>query len=84
MSNVSIETQWSVIKAPHVTEKTSIGEQSNIYTFIVDKKSNKQEIRHAVESIFGVKVLSVRTSIVKGKTTRRGRNIGKQSNHKKP
>ena len=84
MSDVNVETQWDVIKAPRITEKASFEtENSNIYTFVVDKKSKKHDIKHAVESIYGVKVLSVRTSVLKGKTRRVGRSIGKRSDQKK-
>ena len=51
--------------------------------FEVAKDANKVEIRHAVEKLWNVDVVSVRTSIVRGKEKRVGRFVGKQSNWKK-
>ena len=50
---------------------------------IVDFKRNKIEIRHAVEKLWNVDVLSVRTAVVRGKEKRMGRYIGRRSNWKK-
>lgn len=68
---------------PIVTEKTSAMMQENKYTFRVPLEANKVEIRQAVESIFNVKVLSVNTVRVLGKTKRMGRFVGKRSDYKK-
>ena len=57
---------------PIITEKTSVMMQENKYTFQVPLDANKVEIRQAVEAIFGVKVLSVNTIRVLGKTKRMG------------
>jgi large subunit ribosomal protein L23 len=51
--------------------------------FEVAKDANKVEIRHAVEKLWNVNVLAVRTSIVRGKEKRIGRFTGKRSNWKK-
>jgi len=51
--------------------------------FEVAKDANKVEIRHAVEKLWNVDVVSVRTVIVRGKEKRVGRFVGKQSNWKK-
>ena len=73
-----------VIKAPHITEKGSLRkEYYNQITFKVDRRANKVEIRHAVESLFKTKVLDVRTMNMKGKDRRMGRNIGKRPDWKK-
>ena len=53
------------------------------YTFVVDKKSNKTEIKNAVEKIFGVKVESVNTMNMLGKQKRMGVNVGKRADWKK-
>ena len=75
---------YSVIKKPHVTEKTSLGgESTNTVAIVVDRDANKIEIKQAVESLFKVKVDDVRTVNVAGKVTRVGRNFGKKSNWKK-
>jgi large subunit ribosomal protein L23 len=51
--------------------------------FEVAKDANKVEIRHAVEKLWNVNVLAVRTVIVRGKEKRVGRFVGKRSNWKK-
>ena len=53
------------------------------YTFVVDKKSNKTEIKNAVESIFGVTVASVNTMNMLGKNKRMGIHVGKKADWKK-
>ncbi|MDD2397833.1 MAG: 50S ribosomal protein L23, partial [Tissierellia bacterium] len=50
-----------IIIKPIVTEASMDAMADKKYTFVVDKKSNKTEIKNAVESIFGVKVASVNT-----------------------
>jgi len=75
---------YSVIKKPHVTEKTSMGgEANNTVAIVVDRDANKIEIKHAVETLFKVKVDDVRTVNVAGKVKRVGQNFGKKSNWKK-
>ena len=73
-----------IIKAPIITEKSS-NDQSNYnkYTFKVDTKSNKTEIKEAVPKIFGVKVLEVQTINVKPKKKRVGRYSGFTKKYKK-
>ena len=75
---------YDVIKRPLVTEK-SFGLQAteNIYAFDVDRRATKDDVRRAVEQLFGVVVLSVRTAIVRGKVKRFGRTLGKRRNWKK-
>jgi large subunit ribosomal protein L23 len=75
---------YSVIKKPHVTEKTSLGtDSSNTVALVVDKAANKIEIKQAVENLFKVKVADVRTVTVAGKVKRSGKTYGKRSNWKK-
>jgi large subunit ribosomal protein L23 len=73
-----------IIRRPLVTEKsTQQKESSNQYAFEVDRKANKVEIQTAVERLFKVKVLEVRTSNVLGKVKRVGRKYGKRPDWKK-
>ena len=60
-----------VIKKPMLTEKTTtaMNEQSR-YTFLVDRRASKDEIKGAVESLYGVKVVGVTTQRRKGKERR--------------
>lgn len=76
-------TAHDIIKRPVVTEQSMMQMQEKKYTFEVDKRANKIEIRKAVEEIFGVKVKSVNTINVIGKFKRMGRNEGKRADWKK-
>lgn len=59
-----------VIIKPVVSEKSYANFDENIYTFVVAPDANKIEIKHAVESIFNVKVTNVNTLNRKGKRKR--------------
>ena len=73
-----------VVRRPLVTEKGTLAkEASNQLIFEVDRRSNKIEIRQAVEQVFKVKVLKVRTINCEGKNKRMGRIQGKRSDWKK-
>ena len=73
-----------VIRRPLVTEKSNIGrEEKNLATFAVDPRANKHDIRRAVEELFRVEVLSVRTMRQPRKTRRIGRHVGRRSEWKK-
>ncbi len=78
---------YEIIKKPLLTEKSYAGIQAKVYTFIVDKRATKTEIKKAVEKAFGVEVAKVNTAVVKGHTktqnTRAGRTVGKTSDYKK-
>ncbi len=63
-----------VIIKPIITEKSAGGQAQGKYTFKVNKKATKVDVKMAVEKLFGVKVTNVNTSIVKGALkTRNGR-----------
>ena len=73
-----------MIRKPLITEKSTLErELSNVVTFSVDPRASKPEIKRAVEELFSVKVLEVRTSKVRGKTRRLGRSVGRRPNWKK-
>ena len=73
-----------IIRRPMITEKsTRQKEESRQYVFEVDRDANKIEIQSAVERLFKVKVLQVRTSNVLGKVKRLGRRYGKRADWKK-
>ncbi len=75
---------YDIIRRPLITEKSNIQKDDhNQYSFEVNRDSNRIEIRRAIESIFNVKVLSVRTVNVKGKVKRRGKILGKRKDWKK-
>ena len=72
-----------IIKAPVVTEKSQIAKEQGKYTFKVDPKANKLEIKEAIEKIFNVKVKTIRTINVKVKKRRVGRYTGLTNRSKK-
>jgi large subunit ribosomal protein L23 len=76
--------QYDIIKRPVISEKTSIQkEAANQVSFEVDRRANRVEIKRAIEKIFNVRVSSVKTMQVKGKTKQRGRIVGKRKDWKK-
>ena len=79
-----MRTLYEVVKRPVISEKsTALAEVAGKYVFEVDLKSNKHEIRDAIQKLFNVKVLDVRTLIVHGKVKRVGRFETKRPNWKK-
>ncbi|MFY9177062.1 MAG: 50S ribosomal protein L23 [Caldicoprobacterales bacterium] len=72
-----------IILRPVLTEKSYDQIADRKYTFIVDVKANKTEIKKAVEEIFGVKVEGVRTIRQQGKLKRQGMYIGRRPERKK-
>ena len=72
-----------ILLAPVVSEKSYGLLDEGKYTFVVDPRANKTEIKIAVESIFGVKVDSVNTLNRKGKTRRTKFGLGKRKNTKR-
>jgi len=75
-----------VILRPVITEKgthQSTHENHNAYAFEVNLWANKEQIKHAVEELFGVRVLKVRTQMRQGKKRRYKFRIGKMSSWKK-
>ena len=82
---------WDVIVKPVVTEKTTAQmEAENVYSFIVNRKANKIDIANAVEALWDVQVLDVRTMRYAGKMRRsflgqmnRNWSLGRQASFKK-
>ncbi len=76
--------EYGIIRRPVITEKgTNLKDQSNQIVFEVDARSNKSEIKKAVEKIFKVKVLAVNTQNRLGKPKRLGRHMGRRKHWKK-
>ncbi len=72
-----------VIIRPVVSEKSYAGLERNTYTFLVDPRASKTEIKEAVQAIWGVRVVSVNTLRRKGKTRRRRFTVGKRPDQKR-
>lgn len=72
-----------IIKQPLITEKgTELGHLGQ-YLFRVDGRTNKPEVKKAIESIYKVKVANVRIINIKSKRRRLGRTMGKKPGYKK-
>ena len=74
---------YDVIRKPIITEKATMASEANAVVFEVAIDANKPEIKEAIESIFGVKVKAVNTTIAKGKTKRFKGMPGKRRDVKK-
>jgi large subunit ribosomal protein L23 len=75
---------YQVITRPIITEKSGkLADLYNQYTFEVDRRANKIEIKQAIEEAFEVNVLGVSTLIVPGKRRRWGRRIVRKPAWKK-
>lgn len=73
-----------VIKRPMLTEKSTFAmSELNTYTFLVDRTATKDQIKDAVQSLYNVKVASVRTSLSKGKLKRTKFGYSTESQTKK-
>lgn len=73
-----------VVKGPIITEKLDRArERFHQYSFLVERTANKIEIRQAIEKLFKVSVVEVRTSIQRGKVKRIGKSVGRRSNWKR-
>ncbi len=77
----------SLILKPRMSEKTYALSDGGVYVFDVPKTANKHEVSKVVEDTYGVTVINIRTTIVKGKVKRLYRNkrfeTGKRSDVKK-
>jgi large subunit ribosomal protein L23 len=73
-----------VIVKPLITEKISAdSDANNRYGFVVSLKANKNQIKNAVESFYDVKVVSIKTAVIPGKTKRTAKSVKKTSSYKK-
>ena len=72
-----------VIIRPIVSEKTYVLAEVGKYTFRVHERAHKTQIRQAIEQLFDVGVVEVRTAMVKSKPKRRGQTFGRTRRWKK-
>lgn len=85
-SNASAKKEkfsYTVVKAPHISEKASYLAEDNKYVFQVSPSANKPEIKKSVEGIYHVNVLSVNIIKIPGKKRRLGRTEGMKKGHTK-
>ncbi len=76
-------TNPDIIFAPVVTEKSAMNAQKGIYTFKVDKRATKTQIKKAIEKQFGVHIEKINTLLTKPKDRRVGKYTGKTKVYKK-
>ena len=77
-------TVQDVIVRPIISEKAERGrEAERQYAFQVHRDATKIQVKQAVEKLFNVHVLAVRTAVARGKNKRVGRNVGRRPNWKK-
>ena len=82
-TSVSNQRQYELLRRPVITEKATLGSESNQVTFRVPMDASKPEIKVAVEKLFDVTVMSVNTLRQKGKIKMfRGRR-GRRKDYKK-
>ncbi len=75
--------QYDVIRKPVITEKATMASEHGAVVFEVAMDATKPEIKGAVETLFGVKVKAVNTTITKGKTKRFRGKPGRRKDVKK-
>lgn len=78
-----MKTSYDIIRRPIITEKSALLAEKAVYTFEVAKEANKVEIKKAIEEIFEVKVVAIRTVNVHRKPKRMSRYEGFKSAYKK-
>ena len=83
VKKVSSQRLYEVIRAPLVTEKSTLASEHNQVVFKVPLDASKPEIKAAVEDLFKVKVKAINTLRQKGKTKRFRGRPGKRSDIKK-
>ncbi len=82
-ANLARETMYQIIRSPVITEKATSLTERNQIVFRVSLEATKPEIKKAVETLFGVKVIGVNTLVQKGKTKRFKGRPGVRSDVKK-
>ena len=81
MGSIKLE---DILRRPVITEKGALMQQyQNAHVFEVDRAANKLQIKQAVEKLFEVKVLNVRTMVMPRKWKRVGRQVGQTQPWKK-
>ena len=80
-----MRTPQEILRKPRITEKGSLMAEGGrpVVIFEVPLDANKTEVKKAVQAVFNVQVVTVRTMIQRGKLKRRGRHTGQRSNWKK-
>ncbi len=78
-----MRNQYDIIRKPIVTEKSTMASESGAMVFEVDIDATKPQVKEAIENLFNVKVKTVNTLILKGKTKRFKGTLGRRKDIKK-
>jgi large subunit ribosomal protein L23 len=79
----SSRSSVQIVKYPIITDKATRLLENNQYSFVVDRYSDKIEIKEAIENLFDVKVIKINTCLLPRKKKRVGRYIGWKPQYKK-
>lgn len=74
---------YKILVSPVVSEKASVGESNNVYTFKVNVKATKVDIKNAIKQVYGVIPKDVRIMNMEGKKMRSGKRLGRRQDWKK-
>lgn len=74
---------YKVLVKPLVTEKSAIAQSKNKYSFVVAKGANKDQIKKAIEEVYGIRPSNVNVANIEGRRVRFGRSMGRRSDYKK-
>ncbi|KKU27354.1 MAG: 50S ribosomal protein L23 [Candidatus Magasanikbacteria bacterium GW2011_GWA2_46_17] len=72
-----------ILVRPLVTEKSAVAGSHGKYVFVIKQTATKNQVKLAVESLYGVRPETVRVANVQGRRVRFGRSLGKRSDYKK-
>jgi len=83
MVQTQISSQINLIKYPLTTDKTNLLLKNNQYTFLVDRKITKTNIKRVIEFLFDVKIIKINSCNLPKKKRRVGQTVGTRSRYKK-
>nr|YP_011006571.1 50S ribosomal protein L23 [Halosiphon tomentosus]WAM63716.1 50S ribosomal protein L23 [Halosiphon tomentosus] len=83
MARINFSSSIDLIKYPITTKKTILLLENNQYTFLVDPKLTKINVKKAIEFLFDVKVIKVNSCNLPKKKRRVGQSIGVRPRYKK-
>ncbi len=79
----NVGAAYRILLQPVISEKAAVAESQGVYTFMVNKRSTKIDIKNAIKQVYNVLPLKVRVINKEGKGVRFGRNSGRKSDWKK-
>lgn len=81
--NLTHSNAYRVLVRPLVSEKATIAESNNVYSFVVANQASKYAVRQAIKDVYGVTPTKIRMVNTEGKTVRHGRSQGRRNDWKK-